>query len=255
MKQNQENREDEFSIWMREFYNKKAKNLSEKGYEHGRWFSSKEKRKQYEFSRVSLLHHLKNLNFKNCLEIGCGPGTWTKFLLDKFPDSKIDCLDISKEMISQHKNNVKSKRVKRIVSNFLLYNTNKKYDFIFFSRSIEYIPNKDAVIKKMSELMKHNAKGVIITSPPHPLILFIKRFFGKKINKNHTQRIDINSMRNLLLKYNLRDVRFYPILFSDFRLVPTSLLFNKFYKKPWGLISKMFATGYFAVFTKNGSQI
>ena len=100
----------EFSNWMRQFYNKKAKKISDKGYEYARWFSTPRKKKQYNSTVRSLLFHLRDIGFKKCLEVGCGPGTWTRLLLKKYPEAKFTCLDISKEMISQFNENVKEKK-------------------------------------------------------------------------------------------------------------------------------------------------
>lgn len=245
------NAEDEFAVWMRQFYNRKAGKLFKGKYEYYRWFSTPMKRRQYKFSTISLLHHLKDIKFKNCLEIGCGPGTWTKLLLKKYPHANFICLDISKEMISQFKNAIKEKRVKTFVNNFLEQNfKNKKFDFIFSSRAIEYIPNKPEVIKKIYSLLEEGGKGMIITSPPHHIIFAIKRALGKRADKEHTQRIFVKEMKKLLEKAGFINIKFYPILFSDFLLVPTSFLFRNFYKREWGIISRMFASGYIVNFEK-----
>jgi len=239
----------EFDDWMRDFYNKKSKNISEKGYEYARWFSSPKKIRQHKFTTKSLLFHLEKTEIKKCLEIGCGPGTWTNLLLKKYPNANFTCVDISKEMLEQLKK-VNSKKVKTIESSFLDYNSNEKFNFIFSSRSIEYIPNKDKIIRKFSEFLEPKGKGIIVTSPPHPLVLSIKNLFVKKKDKEHTKRISITKMRELLLKYKFKNIKFYPILFSDFFLVPRNFLFNNFYKKEWNLISKMFASGYIVKFEK-----
>jgi len=55
-------------------------------------------------------------------------------------------------------------------------------------------------------------------------------------------------MNSLLRKNGFVNIEFYPILFSDFKPLPTALLFT--YKKPWGLLSKMFASGYIVKFEK-----
>lgn len=243
-------KEEEFSNWMRNFYNNKAKKISDKGYEYARWFETPIKRRQHKFSTISLIYHLRDVQFKNCLEIGCGPGTWTKLLLNRYPKAKFTCLDISKEMIAQFKSQIKSKNVKTIVNNFLDQEFNKKFDFIFSSRAIEYIPNKYKVIEKISSLLVPGGKGIIITSPPHPTVFAIKKTLTGKINLQHTQRISVKRMNYLLRKNNFKKIRFYPILFSDFPLIPTTFLFKSLYNKKWGILSKMFASGYIVKFEK-----
>ena len=240
----------EFSNWMRNFYNKKASKISDKGYEYARWFSTREKRRQHKFSTISILHHLRDIEFKNCLEIGCGPGTWTELLIKKYPDAKFTCLDISKEMIKQFKDKIKSKNVKTLVNSFLDQEFKEKFDFIFCSRAIEYIPNKSAVLNKIESLLNPRGRAIIITSPPHPTAFAIKKIIKGRVNKQHTQRISVKIMDYLLKRNNFAKIRFYPILFSDFALVPTETLFYSLYKKRWGLLSKLFATGYLVKFEK-----
>lgn len=252
---NKINEDLEFSNWIRSFYNAKAKDISDKGYEYARWFSTKEKRRQYKFTTISLLHHFKDIDFKNCLEIGCGPGTWTKLLIKKYPNSRFTCLDISKEMIKQFKRNVKSKKVKIIVNNFLDHDfKNKKYDLIFCSRAIEYIPDKRKIISKFYRLMNENGKGIIVTSPPHPIILNIKKAFGKKIDREHTQRISVKRLNELLEKAGFINIKFYPILFIDLLFVPTTFLFKKLYKKRLGLFSRIFSTSYIVKFERSKNE-
>jgi ubiquinone/menaquinone biosynthesis C-methylase UbiE len=241
----------EFGKWMRGFYDYKASKLYGNKYEYRRWFETPAKRRQFKFSTISLLYHLRDINFKNCLEVGCGPGTWTRLLLKKYPKARFTCLDISKEMIAQFKKQIKTTNVKTIVNNFLDEDLkNKKFDFLFCSRAIEYIPNKSRVIEKFYDLLLPGGKGLIVTSHPHPRTLMLKRMLGFKMNKQHMDRISVGNMSFLLHKAGFRNIKIYPILFSDFFLVPTSYLFWSRYKKRWGPLSKMFATGYVVKFEK-----
>jgi len=249
-KEQEGTKQEKFSNYIRQFYNHKVTKVCKEDYEYFRWFSTSIKRRQFKFTTQSLLFHLRDIDFTNCLEIGCGPGTWTRLLLKKYPDAEFTCLDISKQMITQFKQKTKNNKINFLVNNFLDQEFNKKYDFIFCSRAIEYIPNKSEVIRKIYNLLQEQGKGIIVTSPPHPKALFIKKMIGKKINLQHTQRISVKKMNYLLKKTGFKNIKFYPILFSDFSLVPTSLLFRNFYQKKWGLASKMFATGYIVKFEK-----
>jgi SAM-dependent methyltransferase len=235
---------------MRNYYNRRAGKQSADNYEYFRWGSSARKRRQYAFSKTSLLYHLRDIDFRNCFEFGSGPGTWTKVLVEKYPDSKITSLDISKEMISQLKKNIGSSGVKTIVNNFLDEEIEGEYDFVFSSRAIEYIPDKPRVIRKVFEIMSPGGNGLIVTSHPHSKSVMVKRAFGKKVNLQHIDRISVKDMESLLRMNGFVKISFYPILFSDFKLVPTELLFKTQYKKRWGLLARMFATGYVVKFEK-----
>jgi ubiquinone/menaquinone biosynthesis C-methylase UbiE len=240
----------EFTEWMKTYYNNKVKSEG-RGYESTRWFSSSRHKQQYALSKKSILHHLKGISAKKILEIGCGPGTWTKVLLDLFPKAKITSLDLSEEMIREHRENIRSKRVKTMISGFLEAELEKQgFDLIFFSRAIEYIPNKPLVLRNVKKVMSPGATAIIITSPPHPIVLKIKKILGKKVDKNHSQRISVKEMSRILIENDLKDIKFFPILFSDFLPIPRKLLFNIFYKREWGIIAKVLASGYLVKFRR-----
>jgi len=245
-------KKESFNDWVREFYDDKAKNYTHGDYEKFRWFASKKKKRQYYQTTRSLLFHLRNVNFKTCLDIGCGPGTWTFLLLKKYPTSEFICLDISKEMLMQFKSRVNEKRINFVVSAFTDFKTKNKYDFIFASRSIDYMEDKPLVIKKIYDLLNSGGKGIIVTSPPHSISVKIKKFFGKKLNKQHTQRISVRKMKKLLQDVGFKNIEFFPILFTDsLPEIFNKILFNLFYKKRWNLIPKLFASGYLVKFEKN----
>ena len=241
---------EEFNKWMKEFYEAKPKIVGKGDYEYYRWFSSERRKMQYEFS-LKILLHLKNIKAEKILEIGCGPGTWTKILLKKYPKANIECVELSSSMSEQFKKNIKNKRIKINVKSFLDFYTNKRYDFVFSSRAIEYIPNKKKIVDKIWKFMEKRGKGVIITSPPHPFLLSIKRAFGKKIDKEHIDRISTDKIKILLQNKGFVNLEFYPILFTD--NLPKTIrrfLWNKLYNKKFGLLSKIFASGYLVKFEK-----
>jgi ubiquinone/menaquinone biosynthesis C-methylase UbiE len=244
-------KEQSFNDWVRDFYNS-DKQVSAKGnYEHFRWFSTPKKRRQHEQTTQSLTFHLQDIQFKNCLDIGCGPGTWTFLLLDKYKEANFTCLDISKEMLAQFQSRVNNPKINFIVSSFSDFQVQEKYDFIFCSRSIDYMEDKPAVIQKMFDSLDSKGKGIIVTSPPHPTLAKIKQLAGKKINQQHTQRIPVDEMKSLLDKTGFTNIQFFPILFAD--KLPEALnksLFNNNYKKPWNTTSKLFASGYLVKFEK-----
>lgn len=241
---------EQFVREMRDFFDTKAMETTKGDYEYHRWFAGARKRRQYRHSTESISYHLRDVNARSCLEVGCGPGTWTRVLLARYPEARFVCLDISREMILQFKKNIPSKRVRTLVNNFLDQEFKERFDFIFCSRAIEYIPNKTKVIEKVYSLVEPGGKGIIISSPPHKLLFSLKRFIGRKIDLEHTQRISVKNITHLLEKKGFSNIRTYPILFSDFPLVPNRFLFRRFYTKPWGVVARLFASGYLTKFEK-----
>jgi len=98
--------------------------------------------------------------------------------------------------------------------------------------------------------MLPGAKAIIITSPPHRIAMKIKKVLGKKIDKNHSQRISVKEMKKILSQNRFKKIEFYPILFSDFLPIPQKFLFERNYKKQWGTVAKLFASGYLVKFQK-----
>ena len=244
-------KEPEFNNWVRDYYNTEKQEVAKGNYEYFRWFSTPKKQRQFRQTTFSLRHHLSDIKFKNCLDIGCGPGTWTFLLLELSPDAKFTCIDISKEMLAQFKSRVNSQNIKFVVGSFTDFPLKGKYDFIFCSRSIDYMENKQIAIRKLFDLLKSKGKGIIITSPPHPNIVKIKKAMGKKINLQHTKRISVDEMKIRLSQQGFTNIEIYPILFTD--SLPEALnekLFNDNYKKPWNRVSKMFASSYLVKFEK-----
>ena len=97
------------------------------------------------------------------LEIGCGPGNITKYLLEKRPDFKITATDVAPNMIALAKENNPS-------ANFLvldcreLNKLNEKFDAIMCGFCLPYLSKEDCakLIKDSSSLL--NSGGIIYLS-------------------------------------------------------------------------------------------
>jgi len=214
--------------YVREHYNKLVKGFDYEGY---RWRKDLASKEQYKETKKSILFHFSPE--KEILEIGPGPGTWTKLIIND--SKKITLLDISKEMLNQAKQNI-SKKASFICSDFLDFKTKKKFDLIFSSRAIEYIEDKEKMAKKFKNILKNKGKILIITK--NPFRRWRKILLKNKQDKLHDNWISIKDFRNLLEKNNFKNIRIYPVIFSclpfqNFFLVRklNSLMHNLFYKK------------------------
>lgn len=216
------------SEYIKKHYDKELKNID---YESYRWRKDKASEEQYEETKKAILFHL--ISAKDVLEIGPGPGTWTKFLMKKA--KKIFLVDISKEMLKQAKKNLGNK-VKYGCLDFLDFKTNRKFDLIFSSRVIEYIPDIEKTIKKIKSLLKKNGKIIIITKNPARRWKHI--LFKNKLDKLHENWIPISKIKKIMQNENFKEIRIYPIIFStlpfpNFVLVRklNNLMHKLFYKK------------------------
>jgi len=85
----------------------------------------------------------------NVLELGCGPGNMTHYVLNKRPDLKIFATDISKNMILLAKNNVANIDF-AVMDCREITQLNKKYDAILCGFCLPYL-NKDEAKKLLQD--------------------------------------------------------------------------------------------------------
>lgn len=123
---------------------------------------------------IALREVLKENNFKSCLEIGCGTGKNTIWLLNKA--DKVVAVDLSEEMLEKAKQNISSQNVKFIQADI----TNAwdfvsgKFDLIVFSLVLEHIQDLDFIFREAAELISEN--GLIYIGELHPF----KQYSGTK---------------------------------------------------------------------------
>lgn len=194
--------------FVRKYYDDYVKNID---YEKKRWFKDKASEEKYSETEKAINFHLNN-RFKDVLEIGCGPGTWSRILLKH--TKNLVLLDISKEMLRQAKKRLKKEKLKiaYVCSDFENFKTKKKFDLIFSSRAIEYMPNKERVIKKINGFLKDGGKVIIITK--NPMRRWKHLIFKKDVEKIHKNWISIKEFKNLLEKFKFKKIEIYPAVFS-----------------------------------------
>ncbi|MGC3946408.1 MAG: class I SAM-dependent methyltransferase [Chryseolinea sp.] len=123
---------------------------------------------------VALRNVLPNTEFENCLEIGCGTGKNTGWLLTRV--SRITAVDLSDEMLKLAKTKIKSENVKFIKGDITRDWTfaSGKYDLATFSLVLEHIENLNDIFEKLRAVIKHN--GFVYIGELHPF----KQYGGSK---------------------------------------------------------------------------
>lgn len=103
------------------------------------------------------------------LDVGCGTGTLTQYLLDHFPQAKITALDIAEAMVNKAKNQVKSRsRVKFVVgdiekADWLL---SDQYDLIVSNAVFQWLEKPKETISRLAHALKPKGKLVVSTFGP-----------------------------------------------------------------------------------------
>ena len=107
--------------------------------------------KTRDLEAISLRESLSNYSFDCCLEIGCGTGKNTEWLITKC--DSILAIDISDEMLSIAKQKVTDKKVSFLnadITNNLDFNDNE-FDLVVCSLVLEHIENINDIINKIAE--------------------------------------------------------------------------------------------------------
>jgi predicted TPR repeat methyltransferase len=130
--------------------------------------------KTRDLEAIALQQTLGDIHFDSCLEIGCGTGKNTSWLINKAKE--ITAVDLSNEMLAKAKEKIDSERASFLQADILHdWNfVNKKYDLVSFSLVLEHIENLEPVFQKASEAIVPG--GYIYIGELHPF----KQYAGSK---------------------------------------------------------------------------
>jgi ubiquinone/menaquinone biosynthesis C-methylase UbiE len=130
--------------------------------------------KTRDLEAISLRTTLQGFQFTNCLEIGCGTGKNTAYLLTIA--KQVTAVDLSEEMLSKAKQKINTNNVQFIQADITAdwaFATNE-YDLITFSLVLEHIENLDAIFRKLSDVVGSNC--IVYIGELHPF----KQYTGTK---------------------------------------------------------------------------
>lgn len=123
---------------------------------------------------VVLRRTLQEVSFNNCLEIGCGTGKNTEWLLTKA--EHITAVDLSEKMLTKAQEKVQQPQVTFVQADITQdwRFAQKQYDLVTFSLMLEHIKDIGAVIAKATKVLK--PQGYIYIGELHA----IKQYMGSK---------------------------------------------------------------------------
>jgi 2-polyprenyl-3-methyl-5-hydroxy-6-metoxy-1,4-benzoquinol methylase len=146
----------------------------EEAYKHWSVQYDTNQNKTRDLEAISLRETLNDIKFDNCLEIGCGTGKNTEWLLTK--GHQITAIDLSEEMLTIAKKKISNNNVQfiKLDINESWTFTNEKFDLIVCSLVLEHIENLNRVFKLISENLTKN--GTVYIGELHPF----KQYSGSK---------------------------------------------------------------------------
>jgi len=122
----------------------------------------------------ALRNMLATISFNSCLEIGCGTGKNTEWLVQKA--EHVTAVDLSEEMLFKAKEKIQSSSVefKQVDINSEWNFTEKTFELVTFSLVLEHIENLDHIFKETYK--KLNDDGYVYIGELHPF----KQYTGSK---------------------------------------------------------------------------
>lgn len=153
---------------------------------------------------ISLRETLAEIKFEHCLEIGCGTGKNTAWLITR--GQKITAIDLSKEMLSIARNKISHDNVKFLVTDINEeWTFTDKFDLVVCSLVLEHIENLDRIFRLISAHLTKT--GTLYIGELHPF----KQYSGSKASyetENGKQTVTcfthhISEFTGLAKKYGL----------------------------------------------------
>jgi len=122
----------------------------------------------------SLRETLAPLSFTHCLEIGCGTGKNTVWLMEKA--ATVTAVDLSDEMLAKAKEKITAAHVQFVQADITQPWTfaAKQYDLVGFSLVLEHIELLSPIMKKVADVL--TTGGYLYISELHPF----KQYNGSK---------------------------------------------------------------------------
>ncbi len=122
----------------------------------------------------ALREMLSEIDFNSCLEIGCGTGKNTKWLLTKA--KQVTSVDLSDKMLAKAKEKINSDKVRFVQADITKSWTfiKEKFNLVTFSLVLEHIKNLDFIFGEASNVIFPG--GIIYIGELHPF----KQYTGTK---------------------------------------------------------------------------
>lgn len=130
--------------------------------------------KTRDLEAISLRKMLAGNQFKHCLEVGCGTGKNTAWLINIC--TQITAIDLSEGMLEKAKEKIQSDKVAFHIVDILKDWTfsNSKYDLVTFSLMLEHIEDLESIFQKLAAVTEKGSKVYI--GELHPF----KQYAGSK---------------------------------------------------------------------------
>jgi ubiquinone/menaquinone biosynthesis C-methylase UbiE len=159
---------------------------------YDRWASQydTDENKTRDLEAIALRSMLGDMEFRHCLELGCGTGKNTGWLIGR--SKKITAVDLSTEMLAAARRKIQNPKVKFVQANLLKEwrFIEEPVDLVSFSLVLEHIEHLGEIFGKASAILE--PRGHLYLGELHPY----KQYSGTKA------RFDTSEGRQVLTCFN-----------------------------------------------------
>lgn len=142
--------------------------------------------KTRDLEAISLREQIKGREFENCLEIGCGTGKNTAWLITQA--KKVLAVDLSEEMLSKAKQKINASNVAFIQADITQdwsFTNGNQFDLATFSLVLEHIEDLEAIFAKLNKVIQPN--GIVYIGELHPF----KQYSGSKARFETSEGVQV----------------------------------------------------------------
>lgn len=142
--------------------------------------------KTRDLEAISLREQIKGREFENCLEIGCGTGKNTAWLITQA--KKVLAVDLSEEMLSKAKQKINASNVAFIQADITQdwsFTGGNQFDLVTFSLVLEHIDNLEAIFAQLNKVIQPN--GIVYIGELHPF----KQYNGSKARFETSEGVQV----------------------------------------------------------------
>jgi len=160
---------------------------------------------------VYLSSQLDKYNPSSVLEVGSGPGLFTRMIYDHKSVNSLSINDINagfvKFILNQEKKHNSRKKFNHYIGDILSLKISEKFDMIVIISSLHHIPDREEVFLKFCDLLNPNGL-IVICEPSH----YIKRIYTllKKVrmmtSKKYISNLQNYSTHHMCTKGEYRNI-------------------------------------------------
>lgn len=142
--------------------------------------------KTRDLEAISLRAHIQGHTFQYCLEIGCGTGKNTEWLITQA--SKVLAVDLSEEMLSKAKQKINASNlifVQADITQDWSFTSGHQFDLATFSLVLEHIEDLESIFAQLNKVIQPN--GIVYIGELHPY----KQYNGSKARFETSEGVQV----------------------------------------------------------------